>query len=145
MQAKRIQIVASTLSGAGVNTGIGLVVPTEPREQVNFHNIWASFSHEPVNADANAQGSWILYLRREGEARPSFTDAFVNAETRNQGIIACGVWGSSNQTPFNKEIRIQTSRNLNPGERLELIVVQAGITAGDGLARLMICAHVIRK
>ena len=73
------------------------------------------------------------------------TDANIDTQDENQDIIACGVWVSSNQTPYNMMINPKTSRNLGPGDKLSLIVNQQGITTGNGLVRIMICAHVTRK
>ncbi len=131
--------------GAGGLTVVSLTAPTDPREEVNFHNIWGSVTVEPQDADANAQGTWLLMLIRENATTPTMTDVVVNGETHNAIIIACGVWSASNQTPYNISIHPETSRTLQPGDQLILESAVTGITVGLASNRLMLCAHVTRK
>ncbi len=145
MQAKRIQVLESN-DGAGGETSVVLVVPTDPREEVNFHNIWGSVSVEPQNAGVNCQGTWILGIQRENATFPIYTDTVVNDETNNPYIIACGVFSASNESPFNSApINPKTSRTLQPGDKLVLSSVITGITAGLASNRVMLCAHTTRK
>ncbi len=143
-QAKRIQVNESN-DGAGGTTDVDLIVPTDPREEVNFHNIWGSVTVEPETAGANAQGTWALMILRENATGAALIDTRVNGETDNAIIIACGVWGASNETPFNISIHPETSRTLQPGDRLRLTSVVTGITADLASNRVMLCAHVTRK
>ncbi len=145
MQAKRIQVNESN-NGAGAQTNVFLQVPTTPREEANFHNIWASFSAEPQDADANSQGTWLIILQPQAQTvTPTFTDAVVNGESNNAIIVACGVYSASNQSPWTHSIQVKTSRNLRPGDALAAILVTTGITAGVSSNRVMLCAHTIRK
>ena len=146
MQAKRI-VVGEGNDGAAGRTAAILSVPTDPREEVNFHNIWIGVSVEPQNADANAQGTWVLQVVRDvASPIPVYTDTFLNTEDQNAFIIACGVWSASNQSPFNLvPVQIKTSRNLEAGGRLMLTSTVTGITAGTASNRVMLCAHVTRK
>ena len=145
MQAKRIQVQEGN-GGAGTSVSVILDVPTEPREQVNFHNIWIGVSAEPQNADVNAQYTWVLYIIRDPAVGiVTFTDSVLNLETLNAEIIACGVGSGSNQSPFNMvPTQIKTSRNINAGGRLILQLVTTGITAGNSSNRVMLCAHTTR-
>ena len=144
MKAKRIQVNEQNV-GAGAAVIVFLVVPDDPREQVNFHNIWAGVTAEPQNADANAQYTWVLYVVPSGVAAPLFTDGIINNETFNGTIIACGVASASNQSPFNMTpLQIKTSRNLQAGDSLQLQLVTTGITAGLSSNRVMLCAHTTR-
>ena len=146
MQAKRIE-VQETNDGAGTSTNATLTVPSEPREDVNFHNIWVGVSVEPQDAGANCQGTWVLHVVRD-PASPlnNMTDAFINLETLNAEIIACGVYSASNEAPFNlPPTQIKTSRNINAGGRLSLISTVTGITAGLASNRVMLCAHTTRR
>ncbi len=70
--------------------------------QTNLHNIWFSVCVEPESADANANGTWVLY-REEDSTRAIFdpTTVNLNLETINYKIVACGCWTGSNQTPYN--------------------------------------------
>ncbi len=145
MQAKRIQVSEGTLGVAG-SLHTTLIAPLDPREDINFHNIWGGITVEPENADANAQGSWVLWVKRENAASIGFSDAIINGELSNAVIIACGVWSASNQHPFTSEsIHPMTSRTLNAGDTLQLSVHQTGISAGLSSVRSILCAHVTRK
>ncbi len=145
MQAKRIQVNESN-DGVGQSTTVLLTAPTDPREEINYHNIWASITVEPENADANAQGTWALFILRANQTSPTLTDANVNNELFNSQIIACGVWGASNQSPYNSPpINPKTSRTLQAGESVGLISTVTGITAGNASNRVMLCAHTTRK
>ncbi len=144
-QAKRIQVNEGNDS-AGGETTVFLIAPTDPREEINFHNIWGSVSVEPETTDANAQGTWVLFLLRENATTPTLTDVVINGESNNAVIIACGVWSASNQTPYNSgPIHPETSRTLMPGDSLVLQSVVTGITAGSASNRVMLCAHTTRK
>ncbi len=145
MQAKRIDVAHADVA-VGAQATVFIQAPTDPREEINFHNIWASFNTECENADANAQGNWVLYMiKNPADAIPNFSNAFINTEVINFDIIACGAWGSSNQTPETIEIHPTTSRNLPAGGRLLLSVHVHGLTAGLVSIQSMICAHTVRK
>jgi len=144
MQAKRI-VVAENNDGAGGQTAAELTTPTDPREETNFHNIWGSVAIEPETAGANCQGTWVLMLVRENAVTPSMIDVIVNNQTNNAVIIACGVFSASNESPYTTSIHPETSRTLQAGDKLSLISVITGITAGNASNRVMLCAHVTRK
>ncbi len=145
MQAKRIQIKQIQKS-AGQQTFVELIVPTDPREMVNFHNIWAQFSCESVVADANANGWWILYTNKENQTVPTFTETILNNETNNVNIIACGTWMASNQSPHTSDpIHPMSSRNMNAGDQLILIVFVNGSSSGAVQINATLCAHTVRK
>ena len=113
---KRIQVQEGNF-GAGGQIATGLATPTDPREEMNFHNIWGSVSVEPQDAGANCQGTWLLVLLRENATLITFTDVVVNGEAHNAIIIACGVFSASNESPFNSgPIHPETSRTLQPGD-----------------------------
>ncbi len=145
MQAKRIQLGEANRT-AGQQVTAVFTVPTDPREEVNFHNIWASVSVEPQDAGANCQGTWLLLINRENSTLPTFTDVVVNGETNNATIIACGVFSASNESTYNSgPIHPQSSRTLQPGDELTIVAVIKGITAGVASTRVMLCAHTTRK
>ncbi len=145
MQAKRIQVLEiDRLVNQQVD--VELEAPLEPREEINFHNIWGSVTVEVEDAGANCQGTWVLFILRENVANPIWTDSVVNLETNNVRMIACGVFSASNEAPFTKdEIHPSTSRTLNAGDKLILSCHITGITAGEASVRCMICAHTTRK
>ncbi len=145
MQAKRI-VVNETNDGAGGQTDATLAIPTDIREEVNYHNIWGSVSVEPQNAGANCQGTWVLMILRENATLPLLTDTVINGESNNAVIIACGVFSASNESPYNSPpIHPETSRTLQAGDKLVLTSVVTGITAGVASNRVMLCAHTTRK
>ncbi len=145
MQAKRIQVNENNV---GVNGAVEVVlaVPSDPREEVNFHNIWIGATAEPQNAEANSQGTWVLWVRRQGAPSVIFTDTIVNAENSNTVIIACGVYSAANESPWTlPPTQIKTSRTLQAGDLLALTLMTTGITAGLSSNRVMLCAHTTRK
>ncbi len=145
MQAKRIQVQEANVGVGGQSTAI-LTTPVDPREEINFHNIWGGVTGEPQDAAANAQYTWVLGVQRENTGLTTFTDVNINNETSNAIIIACGVGSGANEAPFNVQpIQIKTSRTLMPGDALFLQLVTTGITAGLSSNRVMLCAHTTRK
>ena len=146
MQSKRIQLSTETGSTAGSSTRVLLEVPTEPREKINFHNIWIGLGVVPVNADANANGQWVLYTLPDPVTATILTEAVLNTEVHNARIVACGLWYASNEMPFNlPPIQVKTSRNLNAGDKLILESVIEAITAGTVTQTLSLCAHSVRQ
>jgi len=146
MQAKRIQVNEANVGVAG-KVDVVLDVPSDPREEVNFHNIWIGASCEPQDAAANCQGTWVLFMQNDPTAViPTFSDGFTGSEQYNGLIIACGVFSASNESPWTLEpTTVKTSRTLQAGGRLVLQLVTTGITAGLSSNRVMLCAHTTRK
>ncbi len=110
--------------------------------QKNFHNIWMSVCEEPEDADANANGQWVLYLENDS-TRAIFAPsvANLNLENRNYSIIACGCWMASNQAPYNMGVPLgRTSRNVRQNGRLILVSYVEGVSAGLVRTKLMLCA-----
>ena len=145
MQAKRIQIIHTELTGLAQNT-VQLNTPTDPREEVNFHNIWGSFSVEPETAGANAAGVWVLFKLPVAGVIPGWSLVNINGEGFSPMIIACGAWAASNENPYTSPpIHPETSRTLQPGEALCLSVNVHGITTGEVSINTLLCAHTTRK
>ncbi len=145
MQAKRIQVKSET-KGAGGQTNVQLVVPTSPREEINFHNIWGSVSVEPEVSGANGNGWWVLHKIHASQAVPTFTVSVVNNETHNANIIACGTFVSSNEGPFTSDaINPKTSRTLEAGDNLILSVFVNGVSSGNVRINAILCSHTMRK
>ncbi len=111
-------------------------------DKVNCSNIWFSFTIEPENADANAQGSWVLFANNREEADIDWTDANLNDDTLNQLVIAAGVWSASNQTPITcSKSAGNISRNIRKDGKLGLTIKQTGITAGLSSIRGMLMCN----
>ena len=145
MQAKRIQLTSQTRL-AGQQSDVFLAVPDDPREEVNFHNIWGSMACEPESAGANANGWWVLHIKRQNMTSVVFTEPVVNLEDSNAVIIGCGTWTAANEGPWTSEtVHPQTSRNLMPGDLLVLSIFVNGVSAGAVRTNSIICAHTTRK
>ena len=137
---KRTFIQDTTLTGAGVSNEVEYDVTSD---KVNCSNIWFSLSLEPENQDANAQGSWILYATQTRDTGITFDDTHLNDEPEAETIIAAGVWGATNQMPFNlTQSAGKVSRNIRGQCRLALQVYQTGISAGATSMRAMLVCNV---
>ncbi len=120
---------------AGFQDNVSIII----QRACNAHNIIATIAIEPENADANATGKWCLAMRADVTIGVlTISDANIEAETFNPSIIAIGTWAATNQTPFNKELRLKTSRNCVGGQVLDLIVRNDGVSAGSVRHRLML-------
>ncbi len=145
MQAKRIQVNEADVT-VGNQVTVRLAPPVSPREEINYHNVWWSVSAEVITNGANAQGTWVLWVKTDSAAADViWIDSIVNGELSNAKIIACGVWGASNESAFNFSSQLKTSRTLRQGEELAVSLNATGITSGSVSARAMICAHTTRK
>ncbi len=146
MQAKRIVMNHGDLS-LNQQLSVSMFPPDEPREEINYHNIWASVTAEPEDAGANSSGVWVLWIKTDQTAADAtFTLANLQAETFNQRIIACGAWAASNESPYSSgPIHPLTSRTLMVGEALKLSIIAHGQTIGDTSYNVLLCAHTTRK
>ncbi len=119
------------------------VVYTITADKVNCSNIWGSISLEPENADANANGSWVLYATQTRDTGITWNDATLNDEPEASTYIAGGVWGATNQTPYNHTFSVgNVSRNIRKDCVLALQVFTIGISAGNVSSRLMLACNV---
>ncbi len=147
-EPKRIEENTAT-AGAAVQVSVefGPGTGTILRRLVNYHNIWGSFMVEPQDADANANGVWVLWMKPDDtQADTLWSFANINSNNFNQMIIACGVWAASNQSPFTvPAIHMNTSRNMVANQKLVLSVFQEGISAGLSRIRLLLCAGLTVK
>ncbi len=146
-QPKRIEVIEGTDAVNGQTTvDFGPGTGTILRRLVNYHNIWWGFTVEPELADANAQGTWILWVKPdETQADTDWTDANIVSNNFNQFIIACGVWGASNEMPYTFSSQLRTSRNLVANQRLALTVHTTGLTTGNVSVRCILCASLSVK
>ena len=147
-EPKRISINEDTATaGFDITARFGPGTGTILRRLVNYHNIWGSFSCEPITADANANGWWILWLKPDvTQTDPIWTETVINANDFNQMIIACGTWMASNQTPFTSDpIHLNSSRNLVANQELVLSVFVNGLTTGAIQINVMLCAGLSVK
>ena len=127
-----------------VNTQENLRYTIEAHK-VNCSNIWAEFIAEPENMDANAWGTWALMnfdIDSTELGTPAIDGAFFNNREYNAMIIACGLWAGSNQSPAKVQIHPKTTRNIINQGRLELIVRNLGVSAGNVRLALMMQCNV---
>ena len=147
-QPKRISMIAHPGAGVGnqVSSRFGPGTGTILRRLTNYHNIWFGCTVEPVNADANTSGQWILWLKANTND-PDTTWSLANILTDNftMQIIACGLYSASNQTPFNFSSQLKSSRNLVANQELVLTVHFEGVSAGQVSCDTMLCASVTTK
>ena len=147
-EPKRIEIVNTpgVASGVSVNARFGPGTGTIIRRLTNYHNIWGSLGVEPETADANSSGFWILWINYDtNNSDPSWSINEINSGDRNMLIVACGTFKASNQAPFNKEIHLNSSRNLVANQELVLTVHNIGATAGAVSISVMLCAGLSVK
>ena len=146
-EPKRIDITDATAgAGAVIISRFGPGTGTILRRLSNYHNIWWGFVVEPENADANANGMWVLWEKRDtNNPDPSFSPANINTGDINMVIIACGAWAASNQTPFNFSSQLKSSRNFVANQELVLTVRVNGISAGVARIITTLCAGVAVK
>ncbi len=139
-EAKRISMADEVDSVSGQSSarfGPSAVV----RRAVNYHNIWWGISIEPETQDANSNGVWVLWIKKDSTAAdPVFSSGNIQNETFNQRIIACGNWAASNQTPFNMSNHMNSSRNLLAGEELVCTIRVFGLSAGNQRTLITLCA-----
>ena len=104
-------------------------------DAVNIHGLRYCFSIEPENADANANGFWILYcfpadiIQTASSALPN-TFGDLDDKTFNPYVWGIGCWTASNQAPYHYEFTPRTSRTCQRGGRIVAMVVKNGISAG---------------
>ena len=138
MQRKRIH--AGTFNPA-VSAQSNLVGTITEANGVNVHGLWTDFSIEPENADANANGTWVLWCLPDAvSAVPAIGVGTLETEGSNPYIWACGTWIASNQTPFHGNVRPMSSRNCQNGARIVLSIFNQGVSAGLVRHLMMICS-----
>ena len=137
---KRTFLNDTTVTAVDTQKSVSYVITAD---KVNCSNIWYSFSIEPENADANANGTWVLYSTWAMAAGITWDDAKMNDEEEAGQVIAAGVWGATNQTPLNINASVgKVSRNIRKGCHLSLAVYTKGISAGNVSLRMMIICNV---
>ncbi len=147
-EPKRLNISSNAVGVAGQsNARFGPGTGSILRRLTNYHNIWGSVIAEPIDADANSHGVWVLWLKSNtNDADTVWSLGNVNSDNFNMQVIACGMWAASNQTPFNSEpIHLKSSRNLVANQELILSAHIFGQTAGLTRLVCMLCAGLSVK
>ncbi len=128
---KRRTESASGTSGASSVNFIDIDFPQG--QAVNLHGFRVEFITEPEDADANANGAWGVYVLPGGVIQNSDlpqTSADMGNEKFAPYLWGTGVWASANQTPSHTEFAPKSTRNLQEGARVVLIIVMSGVSAG---------------
>ena len=116
------------------------------RRLTNYHNIWFGVGVEPETADANANGTWVLWEKRDTNASDTqWSIANLNSDNFNMQIIACGVFVASNQTPWNFSSQLKSSRNFVANQELVFSLRLEGVSAGNVRVNMSLCAGVAVK
>ncbi len=133
MQRRRVHAITATGGAALVVNLIGTIDETNG---TNVHGLRCSFIVEPEDADANANGNWVLYcIPDEASGVPTSSTGSLETEASNAFIWAIGTWAGSNQTPYCKDIDVATSRNCQNGARIVLVIDVEGLSVGNARVR----------
>ena len=103
-------------------------------DAVNFHGMHYCFSIEPENADANANGFWIVYcLPAQMIDKADLPQTFSQLDNEDflPYVWGVGCWTASNQAPFHYEFAPSTSRNCQKGARIMSAIHVEGVSAGN--------------
>jgi len=125
------------LETSGSNPGISsnfIDVDFDSGTVVNVHGYRMQFDIEPEVADANASGFWAVYVLPGGVIQNSDlpgTIGVLGDEKLAPYIWGLGTFSASNQTPRHVEFNPKTSRNIQRGGRIVLLIVIAGLTSGN--------------
>ena len=133
MKAQRRRLDANSILRV-VNQQAEVELTFNETDVVNFHGIHYCFSLEPENADANANGFWVLYclpasIIQTSDLPQGFTD--LDNEDFLPYVWGVGCWAASNQAPFHYEFAPSTSRNCQRGARVIGVISVEGISAGS--------------
>ena len=135
MQTQRRRLDAETSSNSNLNnnTSDQILITLDEGPSVNAHGLRYCFSIEPENADANANGWWILYCLPSqviNDTDLPFSFASLDNEDFLPYVWGVGCWTASNQAPYHYEFAPSTSRTCQNGARLLGVIVKSGISAG---------------
>ena len=135
-QRRLIDAISDANPSLNSRTADDLVLELDESDAVNVHGLRYCFSIEPENADANANGFWIIYCFPAGlidatnaDLPASFGD--LDSKTFNPYVWGLGCWTASNQAPYHGEFNPRTSRTCQRGARILAYVCKTGISAGS--------------
>jgi len=120
-----------TLSNATID---GITITLDEGPSVNAHGLRFCFSIEPENADANANGYWVMYCIPANVIDLTTLPANfsqLDSEDFLPYVWGIGCWTASNQAPYHYEFTPTTSRTCQKGARLFGSIVKTGISAGS--------------
>ncbi len=146
-QPKRIEMASDSVGVTGqTDVSFGPGTGTILRRLTNYHNIWWSIAVEPENADANANGVWVLWFKADdSQTNTVWSQSNIDTNDFTMQVIACGTWAASNQTPYTYVSQLKSSRNIVANQKLVLSVNRHGVSAGNVRVVSMLCASVAVK
>ena len=133
MKTQRRRLDSDSIA-AGVGTTQNVEIDLDETDSVNFHGMHYCFSIEPENADANANGFWVLYCLPAqviNLADLPTTFGTLDDEGFLPYVWGVGCWTASNQAPFHYDFAPATSRNCQRGARILGRITLAGVSAGN--------------
>ncbi len=135
MNVQRRRLNAESTSNATLNstTVDDITITLDEGPAVNVHGLRFCFSIEPENADANANGFWILYCFPAQQVNlANLPNSFAQLDDEDflPYVWGVGCWTASNQAPYHYEFTPSTSRTCQNGARIVGMVVKTGISAG---------------
>ena len=105
----------------------------EKGQTVNLHGFRMEWILEPEDADANANGTWAVWVLPGGVIQntdlPSTFGEFGNEDFAPY-LWGIGVWACSNQTPTTINFAPASTRNIQTGGRVVLQLFVNGLSAG---------------
>ena len=132
MNAQRRRVAADS-DALGVTVSY-LDIDQDEADVANVHGVSACFSLEPENADANANGFWVLWCLPGPSVIQNSDLPHTIGQLGDQKyapyIWGMGCWTASNQAPFHYEFRPKTSRNCQKDARIKLQIENLGVSAG---------------
>ena len=134
-QRRLIDAISNSNAFLGDGTTDQLTLELDESDAVNVHGLRWCFSIEPENADANANGFYIIYCfpaQVIGGADPELPNSFGDLDNKlfNPYVWGIGCWTASNQAPYHYEFTPRTSRTCQRGARVLAQIVKTGISAG---------------
>ena len=126
---RRIEVATGTSGVANLFVDIDF----DKGQAVNIHGLRVEFITEPEDADANANGSWALWVLPGGVITnsdlPTSFGEFGNEDFAPY-LWGMGVWASANQTPSHTLFAPSSTRNMQSGGRLVLEIGVNGVSGG---------------
>ena len=131
MDKRRIEV---STGAAGLSNNF-IDIEFDKGQSINIHGYRCMVTIEPEDADANANGMIAVYVLPGGLIQnadlPSNLGEFGDDDTLGAYTWGITPWAASNQTPFKWEFAPGTSRNMQAGGRIVLVIRIDGQSAGQ--------------
>ncbi len=134
IQRRRIasrNTLSNTLNSVSNNKN---VITMDEGTAVNAHGVRLSMSVNPESSTSNVTGFWYLCALPQTtivDADMPNSLTTLEDDTFTPYFWAMGVFDASNETPWNHEIDLKTSRNLKRGARVQLNILLTTISGGS--------------